>query len=181
MVAQLKELAELVGTQRDVRMKSASERGSASSLGRARLGLGGIADNDLRDSTDLVSKAADTISEMARRNQELEAAASRAVLHYKSEAEAANKRNAELQSRIESLESDFHSQVGDYQHRIEDLQTRLTQALASLEEKTQDAEFANEWLAYLSTEIRQRLADAPKKLAEMSREVRGRRFEFNVD
>lgn len=181
MVAQLKELVDLVGNQRDVRMKSVSERISGS-LGRSSRGsAGALADNELRDATDIVSKAADTIAEMARRNQELEAAASRAVLHYKSEAETANKRNSDLSARLENLEAEFHAQVSEFQHRIEDMQSRLTAAAAALEEKTQDAEFANEWLAYLSTEIRQRLSDAPKKLAEMSRDVRSRRFDFQVD
>ena len=59
--------------------------------------------------------------------------------------------------------------------------SRLTTTIASLEEKTRDAEFANEWLVYLSTEIRQRLSDAPSKLAEMSRDVRARRFDFQHD
>jgi chromosome segregation ATPase len=181
VVAQLKELADLVGIQRDVRMKPAHERMSGS-FGRTTRGhASALVDNDLRDATDLVSKAADTIAEMARRNQELEAAASRAVLHYKSEAESSNKRNIELGSRLESLENDFQMQVNEFQSRLEDLQSRLTSTIASLEEKTRDAEFANEWLVYLSTEIRQRLSDAPSKLAEMSRDVRARRFEFQLD
>lgn len=179
MVAQLKELADLVGNQRDVRMKSAGERSNFARTARANVGA--FVDNDLRDATDLVSKAADTIAEMARRNQELEAAASRAVLHYKSEAEASNKRNTELKGRIEALENDLNNQAHDFQRRLEDLQSRLTATLSSLEEKSSDAEFANEWLAYLSTEIRQRLADSPARLAEMSRDVRARRFEFQVD
>ncbi len=182
MVAQLKELADLVGIQRDVRLKPAHDRVSGMSFGRTTRGhVGALVDNDLRDATDLVSKAADTIAEMARRNQELEAAAARAVLHYKSEAESANKRNTELGSRLETLETDFQMQVNEFQSRLEDLQGRLTTTIASLEEKTRDAEFANEWLVYLSTEIRQRLSDAPSKLAEMSRDVRARRFDFQHD
>ena len=181
MVAQLKELADLVGNQRDVRMKSASERISGVSFGRSRISAGALVDNDLRDATDLVSKAADTISEMARRNQELEAAASRAVLHYKSEVESANKRNTELNTRMEALEAEFHAQVSEFQHRLEDMQSRLTTTMSALEEKTRDAEFANEWLSYLSTEIRQRLSDAPSKLSDMSRDVRARRFDFQLD
>ena len=118
MVAQLRELADLVGSQRDVRMKPAHERISG---------------------------------------------------------------NTELGTRLESLENDFQMQVHEFQSRLEDLQGRLTTTIASLEEKTRDAEFANEWLVYLSTEIRQRLADAPSKLAEMSRDVRARRFEFQLD
>ena len=62
--------------------------------------------------------------------------------------------------------------AAEFQGRVLELQGKLASTRAELELKARDAELARQWLVYLSTEIMERLGDAPMKLDELARETR---------
>ena len=129
-----------------------------------------ISDRELQQTTDVVTRAAETIAEMARRNKVIE--------KHKSEADGAHLRAAELQAKVVSLQARMDEVTAEFQGRVLELQGKLTSCRADLELKTRDAELARQWLVYLSTEIMDRLGDAPLKLDELARETRA---SLNVD
>ena len=131
-----------------------------------------ISDRDLQQTTDIVTRAADTIAEMARRNKVIEAEARKAIDKHRAEADAAHLRAAELQAKVDSLQARMDEMAGEFQGRVLELQGKLTSCRADLDLKTRDAELARQWLVYISTEIMDRLGDAPLKLDELARETR---------
>jgi len=131
-----------------------------------------ISDRELQQTTDVVTRAAETISEMARRNKVIEVEARKIIDKHKSEADSAHLRAAELQAKVDSLQTRMDEMTAEFQGRVLDLQGKLTSCRADLELKTRDAELARQWLVYLSTEIMDRLGDAPLKLDELARETR---------
>jgi uncharacterized protein YoxC len=131
-----------------------------------------ISDRELQQTTDVVTRAADTISEMARRNKVIEAEARKLIDKHKQEADGAHLRAAELQAKVDSLQSRMDEVTAEFQGRVLELQGKLTSCRADLDLKTRDAELARQWLVYLSTEIMDRLGDAPLKLDEITRETR---------
>jgi hypothetical protein len=131
-----------------------------------------ISDRELQQTTDIVSRAADTIAEMARRNKVIEAEARKAIETHKAEADEAHQRAAELQARVDSLQARMDEMAAEFQGRVLELQGKLASSRAELELKARDAELARQWLVYLSTEIMERLGDAPMKLDELARETR---------
>jgi chromosome segregation ATPase len=131
-----------------------------------------LSDRDLKQTTDIVSRTADAISEMARRNEAIETEARKVIERHKQEAEAAKSRAAELQATVDSLQARMDEMAADFQGRVAELQGKLTTCRSDLELKTRDAELARQWLVYLSTEIGQRLGDAPHKLEELAAETR---------
>ncbi len=137
-----------------------------------------ISDRELQQTTDVVTRAADTIAEMARRNKVIEAEARKVIEKHKSEADGAHLRAAELQAKVVSLQARMDELTAEFQGRVLELQGKLTSCRADLELKTRDAELARQWLVYLSTEIMDRLGDAPLKLDELARETRA---SLNVD
>ncbi len=132
-----------------------------------------ISDRELQQTTDIVTRAADTITEMARRNKVIEVEARKVIEKHKAEADSAHLRAAELQAKVDSLQARMDEMAADFQGRVLDLQGKLTSCRADLDLKTRDAELARQWLVYLSTEIMDRLGDAPLKLDELARESRG--------
>lgn len=132
-----------------------------------------ISDRELQQTTDIVTRAADTISEMVRRNKAIEAEARKVVEKHKAEADAAHLRAAELQAKVDSLQARLDEMASEFQGRVLELQGKLTSCRADLDLKTRDAELARQWLVYLSTEIMDRLGDAPLKLDELAGETRG--------
>lgn len=131
-----------------------------------------ISDRELQQTTDIVSRAADTIAEMVRRNKAIEAEARKQVEKHKADAEAAHRRAAELQMRVDAMQARMDEMATEFQGRVQELQGKLGASRAELEVKTRDADLARQWLVYLSTEIMERLADAPAKLEELARETR---------
>jgi hypothetical protein len=122
--------------------------------------------------TDIILRTADTIMEMARRNKVMEAEARKAIEAQKAKADAAQQRAAELQAHADSLEMRMDEIAAEFQRYVLDLQGRLASCRAELELRTREAELSREWLIYLSSEIMNRLGDAPAKLAELARETR---------
>ena len=131
-----------------------------------------ISDRELQQTTDIVSRAADTIAEMARRNKVIESEARKLIDKHKTEADAAHLRAAELQAKVDSLQTRMDEMAAEFQGRVLELQGKLTACRADLDLKTRDAELARQWLVYLSTEIMDRLGDAPTKLEDLARETR---------
>ncbi len=131
-----------------------------------------ISDRELQQTTDIVSRAADTITEMLRRNKIIETEARKQIEHYKSEADTAHQRCAELQAKVDSLQARMDDMASEFQGRVLELQGKLTACRADLDAKTRDADLARQWLVYLSTEIMDRLGDAPNKLDELARQTR---------
>lgn len=131
-----------------------------------------ISDRELQQTTDIVSRAADTIAEMARRNKVIEAEARKQIEKHKAEADAAHLRAAELQAKVDSLQMRMDEVASDFQGRVLELQGKLTACRADLELKTREADLARQWLVYLSSEIMDRLGNAPMKLEELARETR---------
>lgn len=131
-----------------------------------------ISDRELQQTTDIVSRAADTITEMLRRNKIIETEARKQIDHYKQEADAAHQRCAELQAKTDSLQARMDDMASEFQGRVLELQGKLTACRADLDAKTRDADLARQWLVYLSTEIMDRLGDAPNKLDELARQTR---------
>ena len=131
-----------------------------------------ISDRELQQTTDIVSRAADTISEMLRRNKIIETEARKQIDHFKQEADSAHLRCAELQAKVDSLQSRMDEMATEFQGRVLELQGKLTACRADLDNKTRDADLARQWLVYLSTEIMERLGDAPNKLDELARQTR---------
>ena len=131
-----------------------------------------ISDRELQQTTEIVTRAADTISEMARRNKMIENEARKQVEHFKSESDAAHQRCAELQAKVESLQARMDEMASEFQGRVLELQGKLTACRSDLEVKTRDADLARQWLVYLSNEVMQRLGDAPAKLDELARQAR---------
>ncbi len=131
-----------------------------------------ISDRELQQTTDVVSRAANTISEMARRNKVIEAEARKLIEKHKGEADAAHLRNAELQAKVDSLQARMDEMAAEFQGRVLELQGKLTASRAELDVKTRDADLARQWLVYLSSEIMDRLGDAPSKLDELERATR---------
>jgi hypothetical protein len=131
-----------------------------------------ISDGELQQTTHLVSIAANTISEMARRNKVIESEARAYVEKHKAETEAAKELNVALQGQIESLQSRMDEMAIEFQGRVQELQDKLNACREDLERKTRDAEMARQWLVYLSAEVMERLGDAPAKLEELARETR---------
>lgn len=191
MSSHLKDFARLVGQPREVRLKPADERSIVRDLDS----------HELRGATDIVSRAANTIAEMHKRNQDVAAAATRAVQYYKAEAEAASmqaeslvrrnaeltesraalsERVAELNERVEQLEAALEEQALEFQDRVDELQMRLTMALSIIDEKTAVAETAQEWLDHLASEIKRHLAEEPPMI-EMPHELQNKRFEPFAD
>jgi hypothetical protein len=115
---------------------------------------------------DIILRTADTIMEMGRRNKVMEAEA------RKAKADAAQQRAAELQAHADLLEMRMDEMAAEFQGYVLDLQGRLRTCRAELELRTREAELSREWLIYLSSEIMNRLGDAPAKLAELARETR---------
>ena len=132
-----------------------------------------ISDRDLQQTTEIVTRAADTIAEMARRNKIIETEARKQVEHYKLEADSAHQRCAELQAKVESLQARMDEMASEFQGRVLELQGKLTACRSDLDVKTRDADLARQWLVYLSNEVMQRLGDAPAKLDELARQTRG--------
>jgi hypothetical protein len=128
--------------------------------------------HELQGMSDILSRAADTITEMARRNQVMQAEARRAIQAHKAEAEAAQERAAEIQAHADLLETRMDEMAAEFQGYVLDLQGKLTSCRADLELRTREAELSREWLVYLSSEIMDRLGDAPAKLNELTRETR---------
>jgi chromosome segregation ATPase len=131
-----------------------------------------LSDRDLQQTTEIVTRAADTIAEMARRNKIIENEARKQVEHFKLEADSAHQRCAELQAKVESLQSRMDEMASEFQGRVLELQGKLTACRSDLEVKTRDADLARQWLVYLSNEVMQRLGDAPAKLDELARQAR---------
>jgi chromosome segregation ATPase len=131
-----------------------------------------ISDRELQQTTEIVTRAADTISEMARRNKIIEGEARKQVEHYKSEADSAHQRCAELQAKVESLQARMDEMASEFQGRVLELQGKLTACRSDLEVKTRDADLARQWLVYLSNEVMQRLGDAPARLDDLARQTR---------
>jgi hypothetical protein len=131
-----------------------------------------ISDRELQQTTDVVSRAADTIAEMARRNKVIEVEARKLIEKHKAEADAGHLRAAELQGKVDALQARMDDMASEFQGRVLELQGKLTSCRADLDLKTRDAELARQWLVYLSTEIMDRLGDAPLKLDELARETR---------
>lgn len=131
-----------------------------------------ISDRELQQTTDIVSRAADTITEMLRRNKIIEGEARKQIEHYKNEADTAHQRCAELQAKVDSLQTRMDDMASEFQGRVLELQGKLTACRADLDAKTRDADLARQWLVYLSTEIMDRLGDAPNKLDELARQTR---------
>jgi hypothetical protein len=131
-----------------------------------------ISDRELQQTTDVVTRAADTIAEMARRNKVIEQEARKVIEKHKAEADAAHLRAAELQAKVDALQARMDDMASEFQGRVLELQGKLTSCRADLDLKTRDAELARQWLVYLSTEIMDRLGDAPLKLDELARETR---------
>ena len=164
-----------------VRFKGESERLRKASIGSRSQNVSKTLDDDLRSATDIVTKAASTIATLACRNSELEALAADAIKHYKSEAEAANTRNAELQACIDRIENELQVRGSEFQRSVGDLQARLTKAKSELDEKAHEAEIAIDWLNYLANEIRTHLLSAPMRLTEMTQAISAHRSAFNLD
>lgn len=131
-----------------------------------------ISDHGLKQTTDMVSRAADALSEMSRRNEAIEAEARKVIEKCKQETVAERQRADALQSKVEALQLRMDEMAMEFQGRVSDLQVKLSSSRAELELKTRDADLARQWLVYLSTEISQRLGDAPSKLDELARETR---------
>lgn len=131
-----------------------------------------ISDRELQQTSDIVSRAADTIAEMARRNKVIEGEARKQIEKHKGEADAAHLRNSELQAKIDALQARMDEMASEFQGRVLELQGKLTACRADLEAKTRDADLARQWLVYLSSEITERLGDAPTKLDELARATR---------
>jgi uncharacterized coiled-coil DUF342 family protein len=131
-----------------------------------------ISDRELQQTTEIVTRAADTIAEMARRNKIIETEARKQVEHYKAEADVAHQRCAELQAKVESLQARMDEMASEFQGRVLELQGKLTACRSDLEVKTRDADLARQWLVYLSNEVMQRLGDAPAKLDDLVRQTR---------
>jgi DNA repair exonuclease SbcCD ATPase subunit len=131
-----------------------------------------LSDGDLKQTTDFIARTADAISEMARRNEAIEAHARKLIERHKQDADAARLRAAELEANVSALQARMDEMAADFQGRVAELQDKLTSSRADLELKTKDAELARQWLVYLSTEITQRLGDAPLKLEELAAETR---------
>ena len=131
-----------------------------------------ISDRDLQQTTEIVTRAADTIAEMGRRNKIIESEARKQVEHYKSEADTAHQRCAELQAKVESLQARMDELASEFQGRGVELQGKLTACRSDLEVKTRDADLARQWLVYLSNEVTQRLGDAPARLDDLARQTR---------
>ncbi len=132
-----------------------------------------ISDRELQQTTDIVSRAADTIAEMARRNKVIEGEARKQIDKHKSEADAAHMRNSELQAKVESLQGRMDEMASEFQGRVLELQGKLTACRSELEAKSREADLARQWLVYLSSEIMERLGDAPSKLDDLARATRG--------
>ncbi len=132
-----------------------------------------ISDRELQQTTDVVSRAADTIAEMARRNKIIETEARKQIDKHKSEADAAHMRNSELQAKVESLQARMDEMASEFQGRVLELQGKLTACRSELEAKSREADLARQWLVYLSSEIMERLGDAPSKLDDLARATRG--------
>jgi len=131
-----------------------------------------ISDRELQQTTEIVTRAADTIAEMARRNKIIESEARKQVEHFKAEADSAHQRCAELQAKVETLQARMDEMASEFQGRVLELQGKLTACRSDLETKTRDADLARQWLVYLSNEVMQRLGDAPAKLDDLVRQTR---------
>jgi len=131
-----------------------------------------ISDRELQQTTEIVTRAADTIAEMSRRNKIIESEARKQVEHFKAESDAAHQRCAELQAKVESLQGRMDEMASEFQGRVLELQGKLTACRSDLEVKTRDADLARQWLVYLSNEVTQRLGDAPARLDDLMRQTR---------
>ena len=100
-----------------LRLMSEAKRAEASSS---------ISDRELQQTTDIVSRAADTISEMLRRNKIIETEARKQIDHFKQEADSAHQRCAELQVKVDSLQSRMDEMATEFQGRVLELQGKLT-------------------------------------------------------
>jgi hypothetical protein len=109
---------------------------------------------------------------MARRNKVMQAEAQRAIGAHRAEADAARNRAAELQEYADLLETRMDEMAAEFQGYVLDLQGKLTLCRVNLELRTREAELSREWLVYLSSEIMDRLGDAPAKLNELTHETR---------
>jgi hypothetical protein len=131
-----------------------------------------ISDSELHRTTDIVSRAADLVAELARRNRVIDANAREMIEAHKAEADAAQERAAELQVHADMLETRMDEMAAEFQGYVLDLQGKLTSCRADLDLRTREAQLSREWLVYLSSEIMDRLGDAPAKLNKLARETR---------
>lgn len=131
-----------------------------------------ISDKDLQQTTDIVSRAADTLAELAKRNASIQAEARQQLDRQRGEIDAAYRRNGELQAEVDNLQARMDEMAAEFQSRVVDLQSKLAAARVECEAKAREADLARQWLAYLSAEIRERLGDAPAKLEELARATR---------
>jgi predicted nucleic acid-binding Zn-ribbon protein len=112
----------------------------------------------------VVERAVETLDELFRRNEDLEAAATR----YKSDALAAQAQVRQLLSEIDSIKKDRESRVAYAKDRISKLEAEVEALRYELGSANENLNESNQNLANFSSQITKLLHDAPQKLMEIN-------------
>lgn len=122
-----------------------------------------------KDLADTIAKAANTISELVKRNQMLRADAEAALANVRAECDAEKDRADKLQAELDAALSDRSRLVQDTERRLRELSAGKQELADRLEKTTADLDLANQWLEYLSSHVQAQLSEAIKKADGMFR------------
>lgn len=122
-----------------------------------------------KDLADTIAKAANTISELVKRNQTLRAEAEAILASARAEAELERERANKLQADLDGAMADRSRLLQEHDRRVRELNADKQNIADRLEKTTADLDLANQWLDYLNSHVQSQLGDAMKKAEVMFR------------
>lgn len=122
-----------------------------------------VVGNDYVDVSDTIQKATRTIEELVKRNQTMRADAEAALAHSRRELLAEREESEQLQKDIGSLQMKHANASEVYERRLLALEGEKRDLADRLQKVEESLDLANQWLEFLSSNVRTQLADAVKK------------------
>jgi chromosome segregation ATPase len=122
-----------------------------------------VVGNDYLDVSDTIQKATRTIEELVKRNQALRADADAAVSHLRKELSAEREHSGKLEKDVGSLQLKHSNASEAYERRLFGLESEKRDLADRLQKVEESLDLANQWLEFLSSNVRMQLSDAVKK------------------
>ena len=122
-----------------------------------------VVGNDYLDVSDTIQKATRTIEELVKRNQTLRADAEAALSHSRKELLAEREQSEHLQKDIGNLQMKHANASEVYERRLLALEGEKQHLADRLQKVEESLDLANQWLEFLSSNVRTQLSDAVKR------------------